>query len=69
MDSIMTKQESLNILQSVHKKMDAFSNEELFNYMMENSPSFRANMKESKTESEYNHCTIKITSNDIALAR
>ncbi|MGP1529293.1 MAG: hypothetical protein ACTTI3_02980 [Treponema sp.] len=65
----MTKQESLHILQSVRKKMDTFSNEELFNYMMENSPSFRADMKESKTENGGNHCIITITSNDVALAR
>lgn len=38
----MQRQESLNILQAIHKQMDALSNEELFDYMMKHSPTFIA---------------------------
>lgn len=64
----MTKQESLSILQSINQQMDALSNEELFDYMMKNSPTFRADMKGGyETKSDNNYCTIKITASDIII--
>ncbi len=48
----MTQKESLKILDNVCGFVDSMSDEELFNYMMENSASFKAEV--SKKEAEMN---------------
>ena len=37
----MDKQKSLDVLEEVHKQMESMTEDELFNYMKERSPSFR----------------------------
>lgn len=50
MGTIMTKQESLNILESVYKRINSMSDEELFKYMLKNSETFRKDIEATEKE-------------------
>lgn len=48
----MGKAEDLKVLQSILDRMNSMTDEELFNYMMERSPTFRKDIEEFEKEHE-----------------
>lgn len=54
----MTKQESLNILNSVYEKINSMTENELFDHLMNNSVSFRKDIEDSKK-------TVKLTEQEL----